>query len=167
MHIPRQYGPAEGALTPEAQRHREHLEHELRRTAYWRRLVQARLDLVVAGLLYAAPAPSPAATAGMVRSDPLRPARRAGDEAADEVSALSFEAPLGLDVSYLLDGGSADRGPDWRSGATPPDTGTRLDRLRQVLRLLTDAERALVAELHAVTPALREEVDIQLPVAGG
>lgn len=167
MHIPRQYAPAQRALTPDAQQHREHLEHlehELRRTAYWRRLVQARLDLVVAGLLYAAPAPTPAATEGMVRTDPLRPARAAGDGTGPTDGApLSFAAPLGLDVSYLLDGGGRDG--DGR-GTPATDTGTRLDRLRQVSRLLTDHERTLLAELHALAPVLPASPVTRQPVGG-
>lgn len=170
MHIPQQYAPTSRVPTSAAQRHREHLEHELRRTVYWRRLVQARLDLVVAGLLYAAPSPTQVATADMVRTDPLRPTHDPDDDDRTGAAPLSFEAPVGLDLSYLLDGSCRDRDGDGRgrcASGTPSDPGARLDRLREVSRLLADHERSVVAELHAVAPVLQERSVTRHPVGGG
>lgn len=161
MHIPRQYAPAQQVLSPDVQRHRERLADELRRTVYWSRLVQARLDLLVAGLLYAAPSPTQAAVADMHRADPLRhlhPLRHL-DSTCGQLSdgpSLSMSAPMGMDLSYLLDGGplGSDGEAEGRGApGVPTDTGDRLDRLRATSRLLAQHERSLLVELGIVTPA--------------
>ena len=115
---------------------RHHLVEQLRAVGYWQRLVQARTDLLVAGLLYSAPVPT-----ALARSD--RPAGTVADEA--DLAGLA-NPPEGLDVRCLLAGAAAD-GP-----------GAQLDRLRAVTSELVRRSRALLEELDVVTTALHEQL---------
>ncbi len=145
MHIPRQpdaarvVHPGRGIGSDALRVRRQHLVGQLRTVVYWQRLVRARTDLVVAGLLYAAPAPTdrllaPPATGAVVDDD--------GD-LHDLVSP-----PEGLDTTRLLGGlGLAGDGP-----------GAHLDRLRQATVTLTARRRSLQDDLDAVTLALHERL---------
>jgi hypothetical protein len=152
MHIPRQPsaddragpvaptwdGPARAVLpvaaTPGAQVLRGRLEElvtELRALGYWQRLVQARTDLVVAGLLYGAPVPT--------TTERLA----AGAEAHDAA------APEGVDVDRLL----ADLAPLGCSEAGP---GEHLERLRRTTVRLAERRRHLLEEVAATELALQD-----------
>ncbi|MFC3689600.1 hypothetical protein [Aquipuribacter hungaricus] len=144
MQIPRQ---ADRSRAPRAERldgaaelraRRRHLVEQLRGVGYWQRLVQARTDLQVAGLLYACPVPA------AVRPAPPSPAAAAwspstlGDD--DGLTAL-VPPPAGLDVLGLV-------------GGVPTDPGAQLGRLRDVALVLVRRSRALQQELDSVTAAL-------------
>lgn len=138
MHIPRQTDGSGGAGAvraddlAELRARRRRLVGQLRAVGYWQRLVQARTDLSVAGLLYAAPVPTALPATGW----------SAGTDGDDtDLSGLSAP-PDGLDVARLLAGSSAD-GP-----------GLHLDRLREVSGLLVRHSRALQEELDLITTAL-------------
>ncbi len=141
MQIPRQSdgsrthgaGPADAAAGLRTRR--RHLVEQLRSVGYWQRLVQARTDLLVAGLLYAAPVPS-AVLPGA--GHPGRP----GD---GDLAGLS-SPPEGVDVAGLLAGTCAE-GP-----------GAHLDRLREVSLVLVRRSRALQEELDVVTTALHAQL---------
>lgn len=142
MHIPRQSdGPpartpvrAEGA--DELRARRRHLVGQLRSVGYWQRLVQARTDLSVAGLLYSAPAPAPVPA----------PVRAEVPSAEDAGPDGLQTPPEGVDIGRLLGGACAD-GP-----------GADLDRLREVTLVLVRRSRALQEELDVVTTALHDRL---------
>jgi len=115
---------------------RHHLVEQLRAVGYWQRLVQARTDLLVAGLLYSSPVPTSLARSGW-------PAGTVGDDA--DLNGLATP-PEGLDVRCLLAGVAAE-GP-----------GAQLDRLREVTSELVHRSRALLEELDVVTTALHEQL---------
>ena len=118
---------------------RRHLIAQLRAVGYWQRLVQARTDLSVAGLLYCAPVPGGVVGPGWVGT-PF------GDEAdTADVSGLGTP-PEGLDVPRLL-------------GEPVPDgPGAQLDRLRQVAIGLACRNRTVREELDVVTTALHAQL---------
>ena len=141
---------------------RQHLVGQLRTVTYWQRLAQARVDLVVAGLLYGAPAPTTtrwtapagprtaAALGALVAGLPgLRgpgPVEATDATPADDLHALAAP-PEGLDVSLLIGPGSDGAGP-----------GARLDRLRRSSALLAGRRRVLEEELDAVTQVLHDRL---------
>lgn len=130
MYIPRQYAPAQCAQ-------RDRLDDELRRTIYWRRLVQARVDLLVAALLYAAPVPAQRTVGQVLGGGPqpdLSPSRPTDD--------AFFPAPEGIDLGGLLDCAP--------SGGQHVGPGARLDSLREASRLLGQHERNLRLERTSV-----------------
>ncbi|WP_380169457.1 hypothetical protein [Jannaschia sp. R86511] len=131
---------------------RRDLVTQQRAVGYWQRLVQARVDLVVAGLLYGAPVPAASALAAGLgvpltrdRARDTDPGPCAGPDLAD-LHALA-EPPEGLDVSALLGRHRADEGP-----------GAQLQRLRQAALLLAGRRHALDEELDAVTLALHDRL---------
>lgn len=138
MHIPRQTdGSGAGAAVrtddaAQLRARRRRLVGQLRAVGYWQRLVQARTDLSVAGLLYAAPVPAALPSTGWSVTT-------VGDDA--DLSGLSAP-PDGVDVARLLAGACAE-GP-----------GLHLDRLREVSGLLVRRSRVLQEELDLVTTAL-------------
>ena len=115
---------------------RHALVEQLRAVGYRQRLVQARTDLLVAGLLYCAPVPTAPSRSGW-------PAGTVGDETDLDGPATH---PEGLDIVCLLGSAAAD-GP-----------GAQLDRLRQVTSELVRGSRALREELDVVTTALHQRL---------
>ena len=169
MHIPRQPDGARGAGADGLRGRRQALVRQVRTVAYWQRLVQARTDLVVAGLLYNAPpvpggrtlpvtlgAPTPAT--GVHTATVLTPAGSAWAGSApggagrttpadgDDLHHLA-EPPEGLDVARLLSCAEDADGP-----------GARLERLRDAADLLARRRRRLDEELDAVTLALHDRL---------
>lgn len=143
MRIPRQPDGPAPAGADDLRARRSHLVDRLRTLAYWQRLVQARVDLVVAGLLYRAPAaPSTAWTAPVAASGPT-----SGDPGVEYLHALSAP-PEGLDVTLLI-------------GCTPQEDGgpgAYLEQLRRTSLLLLGRRRQLEDELDAVTLALHDRL---------
>ena len=147
MHIPRQSDGSTARPTvraagaAELRARRRHLVGQLRSVGYWLRLVQARTDLSVAGLLYTAPVPAAV------------PARRPWDAAGPvvtddgdaDLSGLAAP-PEGVDVQRLL-GAACQESP-----------GAHLERLREVTLVLVRRSRALQEELDVVTMALHERL---------
>jgi hypothetical protein len=112
---------------------------QLRSVGYWLRLVQARTDLSVAGLLYTAPVP-----AAVPARRPWDAAGPAGTDGADLTDLAS--PPEGVDVQRLL-------------GAACQDSpGAHLERLREVTLVLVRRSRTLQEELDVVTMALHERL---------
>lgn len=146
MHIPRQpdaarvVHPGRGMGSYALRARRQHLVRELRTVIYWQRLVQARTDLVVAGLLYSAAVPA--------ERHPTPPAT--GPAVPDDDGDLHALAcpPEGLDLTRLIGGlGLLGDGP-----------GAHLDRLRRATVTLTARRRSLQDDLDAVTLALHERL---------
>ena len=118
---------------------RRHLVAQLRAVGYWQRLVQARTDLAVAGLLYCAPVPGAAVGPGWVGTP-------SGDE-ADPADLSGLDTPPdGLDVRRLL-GEPVAGGP-----------GAQLDRLRQVAIGLACRSLTVREELDVITTALHAQL---------
>ena len=141
MQIPRQSDGrrAPGAVPADAaaglRTRRRHLVEQLRSVGYWQRLVQARTDLLVAGLLYAAPVPAAVPPGG---------GHPCGEGDGDLAGLAS--PPEGVDVAGLL-AGTCAAGP-----------GAHLDRLREVSLVLVRRSRALQEELDTVTSALHAQL---------
>ena len=114
---------------------------QLRGVGYWQRLVQARTDLQVAGLLYAAPVPTSAAAITTSAPRPQGP-WAPGTHGEEDLTTLTAP-PAGLDVMGLL-------------GAGTRDPGAQLDRLREVALVLVRRSMSLQEELDTVTSALHE-----------
>ncbi|WP_336921435.1 hypothetical protein [Aquipuribacter sp. SD81] len=114
------------------------LVDELRAVGYWQRLVQARTDLVVAGLLYGSPVPT---QAGPHRLDP---------RVDDEPSLLA----AGMDLERLL----ADLAPLCSAGAGP---GEHLERLRGSATRLAARRRHLLSEVEALELALQDAAALE------
>jgi hypothetical protein len=150
MRIPRQVDGAR--TTPQGvdglRASRQQLIGQLRAVAYWQRLVQARTDLVVAGLLYSAPVPVPGPPVALAEHW-----ARTGPAAEDPTRAAELrwlaEPPEDLEVGLLV--GGLDRGLG--DGA-----GEHLDRLRRVASGLAAHRRGLDDELDAVTLALHDRL---------
>lgn len=123
---------------------RDRLVGELRNVSYWQRLVQARTDLVVAGLLYTAPVPT-------MRVAPPPPSQCHDVDAA---------VPEGMDLARLLcEVGPLDLG---RSGP-----GHHLEQLRRTALELSGRHQELAEELDAVNLALHDLLlDRGAPVGG-
>lgn len=156
MHIPTQ---PDGSRAPDAaapagvdglRARRRRLVGQLRAVAYWQRLVQARTDLVVAGLLYSA-TPVLGSRSLPVPARPVGPVGPAAWPAAgaDDLHLLAHP-PAGVDVARLLHG-LASPGGDGGPGA-------HLDRLREATTLLAGRRRSLEDELDAVTLALHDRL---------
>ena len=151
MRIPRQVDGSrtttQGADGLRARR--QHLVGQLRAVAYWQRLVQARTDLLVAGLLYAAPVPVVTPREGLVEHDE----HHAHDVPEDHVRPADLNQlaapPEGLDLELLVGGAPHGLG----AGA-----GVHLDRLRSVAAVLSAHRRGLDDELDAVTLALHDRL---------
>lgn len=128
---------------------RQHLVGQLRTVAYWQRLVQARTDLLVAGLLYGAPVPVVDPPEGLVEHDE----HHVHDVPEDHVRPADLHQlappPEGLDVDLLVGGPQRGLGGG---------TGAHLDRLRSVAAMLTAHRRGLDDELDAVTLALHDRL---------
>lgn len=127
---------------------REHLLVQRRAVTYWQRLVQARTDLVVAGLLYGTPVPFARTLAAATLTGPTDAAptpSSAGPDDADDLHALAAP-PDGLDVSGLLGVVSLD-------GDGP---GCHLERLRLAAGLLAHRRCLLDTELDAIGLALQD-----------
>lgn len=184
MHIPRQAdgpraaltdgGPVGTVVAPPARvdvlrTRRRHLVHQLRAVVYWQRLVQARTDLLVAGLLYTSPAPglgdpsvdggdplvglvwdlAPVAPVPPADIPPVGPASGSGEDPSD-LHALG-QAPDGMELDRLLDGIAAP-------GEGPGGTGEHLARLRATATLLAEHRGEVQDELDLVTLALHEQL---------
>lgn len=154
MHIPRQPDAREvdrvpcrtvvASPTPVAASalrvRRDHLVAELRTVTYWQRLVQARTDLAVAGLLYTAPVPAFATRAAVTAPGVAGPWHR-----------LDAPAPAGMDLAALLyQVGPLDGGPE--------GTGRHLEQLRSTSLQLLARHHDLSEQLDAVNAALHEEL---------
>lgn len=137
---------------------RQHLIGQRRSVAYWQRLVQARTDLLVAGLLYCAPVPSARDLPGAplspepwaARGPELQPGSDDLPDGRDDLHALA-SPPDGLDVVRLL---GAPGGP----GGALDGPGAHLDRLRSAAATLASHRRGLDYELDAVTLALHRSL---------
>jgi hypothetical protein len=132
MHIPRQSDGSTARPTvraagaAELRARRRHLVGQLRSVGYWLRLVQARTDLSVAGLLYTAPVP-----AAVPARRPWDAAGPVGTDDGDaDLSGLAAP-PEGVDVQRLL-GAACQESP-----------GAHLERLREVTLVLVRRSRAL------------------------
>lgn len=156
MHIPSQADrsgaahagatPAgEGAAAPveELRARRLHLVQQLRSVGYWQRLVRARTDLLVAGLLYGAPVPGA----------PTWVPPAAGGPDLHDLPGLDdlSEPPEGLDLGHLLEAPGG-------SGRVQAEEGERLDRLRAAATVLAGRSRGLQEELDEVTVALHHRL---------
>ncbi|MGJ7439798.1 hypothetical protein [Aquipuribacter sp. MA13-6] len=142
--------PGPAALGADGLRARlERLVAQQRAVTYWQRLVQARTDLVVAGLLYGTPVPAARTLAATTLggADQARPATPPCAQDPDDLHALATP-PDGLDVAGLLGVVSLD-------GDGP---GGHLDRLRVAAGLLAHRRCVLEAELDAVTLALQDRL---------
>lgn len=182
MHIPRQADGeradrTDGALSRAAlapvsgvdalRTRRRHLVQQLRAVVYWQRLVQARTDLLVAGLLYTSPVPASGRLSVDAGADPLAglvwglaptapPAHvgvSAGPAPADpsDLHALGCP-PEGMDLDRLLDGIAAP------GGTATGGTGEHLARLRGTAALLAAHHGEVQDELDLVTSALHEHL---------
>lgn len=145
MRIPRQSDTSSARTAERAagaavlRAHRRHLTGQLRSVGYWQRLVQARTDLSVAGLLYGAPVPTGGSTPAHAGGPP-----RTGEDDHD-LSGL-LVPPEGVDVGRLL------------QAVGPEGTGAHLERLRGVALVLAGRRRALQTDLDVVTAALHEQL---------
>lgn len=154
MRIPRQATPGDRSAVPGSpgtggsgvdalQARLEGLVGDVRTVEYWQRLVQARTDLVVAGLLYGAPVPTTAE-------------RLVGGAASHDATPPEGEV-VGLDRVL------ADLAPLECSEDGP---GAHLERLRRTAARLSERRHHLVAEVDAVSLALRDAVELVAERAG-